>query len=135
METINERIDLLIKQLKMNKNSFSNHIGLSNSTTISNIIGGRKSFPSFDILEKIILSIDGINIEWLMIGKGQMFKEKSQIDTKNIQIQEEQEKYYNCDNCKHKQQIINTQNQRIEDLNKLLDSKNEIIEMLKSSLK
>lgn len=133
METINERIDLLIKQLKMNKNSFSNHIGLSNSTTISNIIGGRKSFPSFDILEKIILSIDGINIEWLMIGKGEMFKPKNQTETMNIK--EYEEEYSTCKNCRHKQEIINSQKQRISDLSQLIDTKNEIIEMLKSSLK
>jgi hypothetical protein len=76
MTTINERIHLLIEALKLNKNSFSIKIGVD-STVIHNIVGGRLTKPSFEVLEKILLSDDNINLEWLILGKGdQIFKNK-----------------------------------------------------------
>jgi hypothetical protein len=76
MTTINERVGILIEALKLNKNSFSVKIGVD-STVIHNIVGGRLTKPSFEVLEKILLSDDNINLEWLILGKGdQVFKDK-----------------------------------------------------------
>jgi hypothetical protein len=77
MTTINERVGILIKALKLNKNSFSIKIGVD-STVIHNIVGGRLTKPSFEVLEKILLSNDNVNLEWFILGKGdQIFKETS----------------------------------------------------------
>jgi hypothetical protein len=77
MTTINERVGMLIEALKLNKNSFSILIGVD-STVIHNIVGGRLTKPSFEVLEKIILSNDNINLEWLILGVGdQIFKDKT----------------------------------------------------------
>jgi phage repressor protein C with HTH and peptisase S24 domain len=127
---------LIINYFKLNKNSFSKRINVSSSAVIENIVAGRKSKPSFEILSKILFAFENINADWLITGRGEMLnKKENKVENKPDLVTEVEEKYYNCENCKHKQQIINTQNQRIEDLNKLLDSKDEIIEMLKSSLK
>jgi len=69
--TINNRIDLLINTLKMNNNSFSVKLGVS-PTIIHNIIKGRNA-PSYDIIQKIVLSFDNINTNWLITGAGEMF--------------------------------------------------------------
>lgn len=74
VDSINDRIELIIKELGFNKNSFSKKIGLDNNTTITNIVSGRRSKPSYDLLNKIILSFDSINSEWLLTGEGPMLK-------------------------------------------------------------
>ncbi len=81
MSNINSRISDIIAYFGLNTTSFSAKIGLSNNVTIGNIVGGRLSKPSFDIIEKILLSFDSINVEWLILGKGEMLKkEKSEQD-------------------------------------------------------
>jgi hypothetical protein len=76
--TINERLELLISTLKQNNNSFSNSIGV-NSTIIHNIVKGRNA-PSYDILNKIALSYDDINMNWLISEKGEILTEKSDFN-------------------------------------------------------
>ena len=72
--TINQRIAEIINKLfRNNKRAFSAAIGV-NPSVIENIVGKRRSSPSFDITNKIISSIENINIEWLMTGKGEMLK-------------------------------------------------------------
>lgn len=70
--SINDRIQEIIDSLYSgNKRAFSLAIGVSPSV-IENIVGKRKSNPSFDVTNKIINSIENINIEWLMTGNGKM---------------------------------------------------------------
>lgn len=68
---VSERINLIINHLKLNKNSFSKAIGLSNNVTIGKILNDKRS-PSFDILTKIIQTYDCINSHWLLTGEGEM---------------------------------------------------------------
>lgn len=67
-----ERLLKLIEALGMNVLSFSNYIGVSDGTTRMYTTRGSK--PGSDYLEKIILANDRINIEWLLTGKGEMFR-------------------------------------------------------------
>ncbi len=69
--TINERIQQIIDHYNLNKNSFSKRIGLSGNMTITNIVSGRKSKPSYDVLRKIAEAFP-INLSWLILGKGPM---------------------------------------------------------------
>ena len=71
---INERIELIIKELGFNKNSFSKQIGLTSNTVLQNILGGRKNKPSYDVLSKILLTFDSIDANWLITGEGDMYK-------------------------------------------------------------
>ncbi len=71
---INDRIQELIDSISHgNKRAFSMLIGV-NPTVIENIVGTRKGKPGYDLLEKIALSIENINIEWLFTGKGKILK-------------------------------------------------------------
>jgi len=73
---ISNRIKLLIDYLNLNKSSFSKAIGLSNNVTIGRIINENRK-PSYDVIEKILLTFGNINANWLITGKGSMLKDKS----------------------------------------------------------
>ncbi|GEO06444.1 transcriptional regulator [Adhaeribacter aerolatus] len=70
-----ERLLKLIDALGMNVLSFSKYIGVSDGTTRMYTTRGSK--PGSDYLEKIILANDRINIEWLLTGRGEMFRSDS----------------------------------------------------------
>lgn len=69
---INERFEQLIQALRLNKNTFSIEIGLSNSTTIGRIVNGTRK-PSHEVIEKISLAFPNVNMNWLISGVGEMF--------------------------------------------------------------
>lgn len=139
METINERIMLIIKHFNLNKNSFSRKINLSSSAIIENIVSGRKSKPSYEVINKIISAFENVDANWLITGKGEMIKitEQNQRKVENISANVEESKgnYIKCLNCEHKQEIIDSLNERIEDLKLLVKSKDEIIELMKDEKK
>ncbi len=70
---ISNRIDILIKALKLNRNSFSKAIGLDNNVTIGRIINENRN-PSFEILEKILQTFGSVSADWLLMGEGDIFK-------------------------------------------------------------
>ena len=74
METsINERFERLIITLyRGNKSAFAQAIGVAPSV-VDNIVGKRQGKPSFDVVEKIS-AIAGLNLEWLITGKGEMLR-------------------------------------------------------------
>ena len=75
--SVNDRILYLIdNQLGGNKKKFAERIGFA-PQVVFNIVSGRKSKPSFDVLEAIISSFDEISPEWLLTGKGAMLREQS----------------------------------------------------------
>ena len=75
--SVNDRILYLIdNQLSGNKKKFAERIGFA-PQVVFNIVSGRKSKPSFDVLEAIISSFDEISPEWLLTGKGAMLREQS----------------------------------------------------------
>jgi hypothetical protein len=69
---IQDRIKSIIDSFGLNNRSFSLKLGVD-PTVIHNIVAGRKSYPSFAVLEKIILSFDNIDAKWLLTGKGSMY--------------------------------------------------------------
>ncbi len=72
--TINERLSLLIKTFGLNNNSFAKRLDVNPAVTF-NIIEGRRTKPSYDLLEKIIFTFDNINLYWLLKGEGEMFRQ------------------------------------------------------------
>lgn len=69
--SINSRFELLIDTLFNGKQSaFASAIGVTPSV-INNIVGKRQGKPSFELMEKIS-AIEGINIDWLISGRGEM---------------------------------------------------------------
>lgn len=76
METINDRIELLVNErFNGNKAAFAKTIGLP-PTALSNYLGSkRRSKPSIDMVNKIIKSID-VDIRWLITGESDEIESK-----------------------------------------------------------
>ena len=67
---------MIENQLSGNKKKFAERIGFA-PQVVFNIVSGRKSKPSFDVLEAIISSFDEISPEWLLTGNGAMLRGQS----------------------------------------------------------
>lgn len=67
-----ERIMQLLKDEKLSATRFADKIGVQRSS-ISHIISGRNK-PSFDFISKTLEKFPDINAEWLINGKGSMYK-------------------------------------------------------------
>jgi len=71
--TISDRIQKIINDLfDGNKRAFSLAIGVTASVT-ENIVGKRKSSPSYEVMNKILSSIENLSVEWLVTGRGEIF--------------------------------------------------------------
>lgn len=80
--TINERVQLLIDKVSGSKASFSSTTGIS-TVIISHISSGRNKV-SLNAVEQILEAYPNVNAEWLILGKGGMFKE--QKDTRQLDL-------------------------------------------------
>ena len=67
-----DRISLLIKAKNLTAAQFADEIGVQKSS-ISHIISGRNN-ASLDFIQKILITYPEVNMEWLMFGKGPLFK-------------------------------------------------------------
>jgi hypothetical protein len=70
---INNRVEMLIKKVATNKASFSSSTGIS-SVILSHISSGRNKV-SLKAVEQILKAYPKVNADWLVLGKGPMFKD------------------------------------------------------------
>jgi plasmid maintenance system antidote protein VapI len=75
---INQRISTLISLLNSNPNSFADSIGVK-SPVIYNIVKGRKSKPSYEIIQKILTVYNALNANWLLDGNGEIWKTEEEM--------------------------------------------------------
>lgn len=66
------RIHRLINTENLTPTKFADIIGVQRSA-ISHILSGRNK-PSFDLIQKILTKFPRVNAEWLMMGRGEMYK-------------------------------------------------------------
>ncbi len=78
--TIKERILQILKSEDMNYSKFALKLGVQPSS-ISHIVSGRNK-PSLEFLQKVLRKFPNINPLWLIIGDGEMFVKKEQVQTK-----------------------------------------------------
>ena len=67
-----DRIQLLIKSKNLTASKFADEIGVQRSG-ISHILSGRNN-PGYDFIQKILIKYPQISAEWLILGKGEMYK-------------------------------------------------------------
>jgi DNA-binding XRE family transcriptional regulator len=67
-----DRILAIIQEEEMTNAKFAQEIGVQ-SSSISHITSGRNN-PSIDLIVKILNRFPGISAEWLLQGKGKMYK-------------------------------------------------------------
>lgn len=113
-ETIFDRIAQII-EIECNgvPAQFAKKIG-SKDQTVRNIVVNRRSFPGYEMLLKIIQSIDWINPDWLITGRGEMRKGNE----KSYQEIAEPESHYVTDINRQLINIIDSQQRTIENLTK-----------------
>lgn len=73
-----DRILAIIKEEEMTNARFAQEIGVQ-SSSISHITSGRNN-PSIDLITKILSRFPGISAEWLLQGKGKMYKSDNVIE-------------------------------------------------------
>lgn len=73
-QSLNDRVESIIRALDINQKEFAQKIG-EEPNTISHIIKRRIGVSS-KVLEGIVRNIKGINTDWLMSGVGVMFNER-----------------------------------------------------------
>jgi hypothetical protein len=89
--TINQRVNQVISALKISKTDFATKANMPYQTLI-NIIGERQTKPSYEAIEKILTNFDNINPDWLLVGRGEMFKDsppKREPESISSQVLEE----------------------------------------------
>lgn len=81
METLQDRILILLKELGLNYSQFADQIGVQRSS-ISHVLSGRNK-PSFEFLQKLFQAYPQINADWLIIGRKPMFLVSDEPDGAN----------------------------------------------------
>lgn len=94
---INNRVEQLIKKTSISKSAFSKTTGIS-TVILSHISSGRNKV-SLTAVEQILNAYPKINAEWLLLGKGQMFKDGLETEMTDLlehqieQLAEELERF------------------------------------------
>lgn len=71
-----ERVQYIMDKAEMNKNSFSEAIGMTNNVTITRIINEKRK-PSRATCQKIINRFPEYSFDWLFSGEGEMENKKT----------------------------------------------------------
>jgi len=79
--TINERLALVRKTLKLTQREFAQKISVATGFIASMEIGDRRVNPR---IMKLVSSIYNINLHWLETGEGEMFYSSSEKDIEEI---------------------------------------------------
>ncbi|WP_320053101.1 helix-turn-helix transcriptional regulator [uncultured Acetobacteroides sp.] len=73
---MNDRLDKFLLAEQLTPAKFADIIGVQRSS-ISHIISGRNK-PSFDFIAKVLQRFPRVNPDWLILGKGEMYKQMVQ---------------------------------------------------------
>ncbi len=73
-----DRLLLFLNKEGLSATVFADEIGVQRSS-ISHIISGRNN-PSYDFIIKILEKYSYLNAEWLLTGKGDMYKEELTVN-------------------------------------------------------
>jgi transcriptional regulator with XRE-family HTH domain len=77
---MNDRIIKLIKAEGLTNSKFASILGIQRSN-VTHIVDGRNK-PSLSFIEKLITKFPRVNVEWLMTGTGEMYKQKETSEQK-----------------------------------------------------
>ncbi len=69
---IRDRILQIIKEEGVSSSEFAERIGIQRSS-VSHVLSGRNK-PSYDFIEKLLRAFPDINANWLISGKGEIYK-------------------------------------------------------------
>ena len=79
-----DKLLLLMKNEGVTSSRLAELLGIQPSS-ISHILGGRNK-PSFDLVQKILRRFPNINPDWLLIDKGEMYRNASSTTTEEAAV-------------------------------------------------
>ena len=79
MDTLIDRIKMIIEAKGYSPRAFAIAIGF-NYSTLNNYLTGRRSTIDSELIEKALTSFDDITAEWLLRGKGEIKKKKEETE-------------------------------------------------------
>ncbi len=82
IDPVGERLDAIIRYYRLNKNSFSKMIGLSDNSLISRIINDPKRGMTLELIKRIATAFPDINLKWLILNEGEMLSKSEFPDPK-----------------------------------------------------
>lgn len=84
---MNDRLDKFLLAEQLTPAKFADIIGVQRSS-ISHIISGRNK-PSFDFIAKVLQRFPRVNPDWLILGKGEMYKQMVQSSLFDVPVVKE----------------------------------------------
>ncbi len=88
---INIRLRLILDKEELTSSQFANIVGYRPSS-ISHILSGRNK-PGFDFIREILKKFDTINPEWLILGRGEMYKTTDNVIDDKVESEPDQVPY------------------------------------------
>jgi len=76
-DQIDKRLRLLLENERLTSSQFAKIVGYRPSS-ISHILSGRNK-PGFDFIQEILKKFNNINPEWLLLGRGEMYRTSDKI--------------------------------------------------------
>ncbi len=76
---MNNRIEILLDEIDMSPSLFADAIGVQRAT-ISHILSGRNN-PSLDFVQKVLARFPNINPDWILSGKGDVWRKSAKENT------------------------------------------------------
>ncbi len=151
--TINERFSEIINKLYGgNKRAFAAAIKV-NPSVVGNLTGKRQGNPSYEVLEKTC-RYTKVNAAWLVTGEGKMLQglqlmTPEEMDEQDREVASEKVEEYTykerqlpagaCEECSFKDlriasmaEYIESQNERIAELKKMVEVQQQFIDMLRN---
>jgi len=132
MNSIPNRIELIIKYYNMSYNSFAKSLGLANGTGIKTMIDNNRN-PQNQTLNKIVNSYPEIDMIWLRTGTGQMINNLSKSVSINDDLTVTAQQIY-CkldeDSARYKDMLSNKLKEDREYYNNDSDHSQNIIRIL-----
>ena len=80
-DEINIRLRLILDKERLTSSQFAKIVGYRPSS-ISHILSGRNK-PGFDFIQEILKKFDNINPEWLILGRGEMYRTVDKVIDNN----------------------------------------------------
>lgn len=86
---MNQRLQQFLSAENVSQSQFADKIGVARAS-VSHILTGRNR-PGFDFIENVAKFYPSLNLEWLITGKGKMYKEVNTfVPNRNIESSEEE---------------------------------------------
>lgn len=73
---MNSRLKQFLAAENISQAQFADNINVVRAS-VSHVLSGRNN-PSYEFIKSIMLKYPSLNIEWLMFGKGKMYKDSTQ---------------------------------------------------------